>query len=216
MATSWRRALAERFMYGKVPRVFRFDDVLEIARSVNPLIRDAVVGRFLEEMEGLLFTRGPEDLIFNAHAFPPVTIGDTVPALFKRAVVSLHSVLGDRGVLDSYSPHMIAFCPWSERPSRSEIDILDGRIVVYPIDDKVLSNGELVDRIDRTYGYPRATAEAAIVHWFWLIKNAPINGPRIGDPTDLFFVDLDCVYAMAEPFGLVGEIREWAARAPED
>lgn len=213
MGKSWRREVAELFMFGKVPRVFRFEDVVKIARLVKPRIPDALVRRFMDEMDGLIFKEAPDGLIVNVAAFPPATIGDTVSVLFPGAVVSLHTVLGDKGVLNNYTPNMIAVRPRSQSDAISEIHYFGGNIRVYPIEDNVLELGDVADRLDRTYDYPRAMPEAALIHWFWLIKNS--RWPSMDTQVDLEDVDLECVYQMADPFGLTTDIKEWVQRAKE-
>lgn len=215
MNKSWRRKISETFMFGKVLRVFRFDDLLKIARTVKPGISNALVEQYLDEMDGLLFKKAPNGLILNSAVFPPVTIGDAVSVLIDGAVVSLHTVLGDRGVLNNYTKNMFCVRP---RSISSEVVVAEydgGSIKCFPVDDKLFSIGEYQDRLDRTYLYPRATVEAAIVHWFWLIKHEVGPFRSMDTQVDLEDVDLECVYMMAEPFGLVDDIKEWVRRAKE-
>ena len=73
--------------------------------------------------------------------------------------------------------------------------------------------GESEDRLDRTYLYPRATPEAALVHWFYLARSGTGPFREMDTQVDLSDGDLDCVYRLAKPFGLTESIEEWVRRA---
>jgi hypothetical protein len=152
-----------------------------------------------------------------------ISIRDPAPhaqELRPGAVVSLHSVLGDAGILQG--PTEIIFCVVSavEGNSRLPEEIIEvprpnGRdpneFRFYALPECVLLAGDPADRLDSSVGYPRATNEAALCHWLYL---ALAGNWRLPSPeSDVEDLDRDRLWRLAAAVGIEDEMRDWVAEA---
>lgn len=152
-----------------------------------------------------------------------ITIRDPAPhaqRLRPGAVVSLHSVLGDAGVLQGPTPIIFAAVPVADGaplPPAETIEIPrpggrppdEYRFLYVP--ESVLSSGDPADRLDSSAQYPRATAEAALCHWIWLVHAGRLLPPS--PESDIEDLDRDRLCRLAAAAGIEAEVRAWIAES---
>lgn len=212
---TWRRKIVEEFANPKGARVTTFRNLLDLARKNKPDLTEAKLTEFVDDVDGILFRKAPKDVLVNVACFPRATVGDAVPVLIDQAVVSLHTVLGDKGILNNYTPDFICVRPASISSGEISLEFEGGQIDCYPIDDRILSIGNEEDRLDAAYRYPRATPEAALIHWFALGKAHTAFFSEPDTQVDLEDIDMDRLTRLASAAGLLETVMDWVRRAKE-
>jgi hypothetical protein len=125
-------------------------------------------------------TRG---LYINQLARPLPTAADAAGFVRGGAVVSLQTVLGEAGVTNSYSDIVTCVLPHSKdhRPSVRLVkaERIEFRFHAMPTRFLDEHAGELEDRMDMDFKYPRATPEKALLDWIYLgaSSRTKISGP---------------------------------------
>jgi hypothetical protein len=125
-------------------------------------------------------TRG---LYINQLARPLPTAADAAAFVRGGAIVSLQTVLGEAGVTNNYSDIVTCVLPHSKdhkpsvRPVKAER--IEFRFHAMPARFVDEHAGELADRMDLDFKYPRATPEKALLDWIYLGASArtKIAGP---------------------------------------
>jgi hypothetical protein len=212
---TWRRKIVEQYAHPNGERVITFKDLFDVARSIKADLTSEKVSEFVDDFEGLLFRKAPNGLLVNVATFPPATLGEAVPHLIDQAIVSLHTVLGDKGILNNYTPDYVCVRPISLSPDVVALQFESGQIDCFPVDDKILLIGEVEDRLDPSYRYPRATPEAAIIHWFALGRVGAFSFSEPDTQVDLEDVDMDRLQRIAAEAGLGEVISDWVRRVRE-
>jgi hypothetical protein len=122
-------------------------------------------------------------LYINQLARPLPTAADAAGFVRGGAVVSLQTVLGEAGVTNSYSDIVTCVVPHSKdhRPSVRLVkaERIEFRFHAMPTRFLDEHAGELEDRMDMDFKYPRATPEKALLDWIYLGASArtKISGP---------------------------------------
>ncbi len=142
-------------------------------------IRDQTIGGALRPV-----TRG---LYINQLARPLPTAADAAGFVRGGAIVSLQIVLGEAGVTNNYSdivtclvPHTKDFKP-SVRPVKS--NRIEFRFHAMPARFLDQRAGNLEDRMNLDFNYPRATPEKALLDWIYL--GASTRTKIAGPPFDI-------------------------------
>jgi hypothetical protein len=132
-----------------------------------------------------------------------ITIRDPAPCaqrLRPGAVVSLHSVLGDAGILQGPTPIIFAAVP-----------VADGAPLPPAETIEIPRPSGKADRLDSSAQYPRATAEAALCHWIWLVHAGRLLPPS--PESDIEDLDRDRLCRLAAAAGIEAEVRAWIAES---
>lgn len=135
------------------------------------------------------------DLYANLRARPVPSPEEAAHLLRKDAVVSLHTVLGQAGVLNNPTRTVYALYPYDENPGgRRKVESLApeggvpaefGMFVFFGVKRDYLTKGAVEDRL--TPGsYAKATPERALIDWFRLSQTA-----KVGLPAPSFDLDTD-------------------------
>jgi len=214
---SWRRRIIEHFIRPNSPRVLTYEALLATVEDIRPGTPKAAVARLVADLDGLLFSKLTDDILLNRKSFPAPTIGDALPLLVPGAVVSLQTVLGDAGVLNNYTPNYYCIRPASlcgdEPRGGLELGEVDIQWVSMP--DEIVQAGSPSDRLEYGLHYPRATPEAAVIHWLWLSLYR--SSRHVGPPaeSDLDNVDLETLDRLAQATGMTDVCNDWVRRARE-
>ena len=130
-------------------------------------------------------TRG---LYINQLARPLPTAADAAGFVRGGAIVSLQTVLGEAGLTNNYSdivtcvvPHSVVPHSKDHKPSVRPVkaERIEYRFHAMPARFLDEHAGELEDRMDLDFKYPRATPEKALLDWIYLGASArtKIAGP---------------------------------------
>ena len=214
---SWRRGIIERFLLPSAPRVQTLDSFMHTAKEIMPGIPDSAVRCIVDDLEDILFRKVPGDILLNLKAFPEPTYGDAIPLIAKGAVVSLQTVLGDCGMLNGYTPNYYCVQPASKMGGKWEtkMDLGAVRIDCIAIPDEVLKVGPESRRLEYGFHYPRATPEAALVHWMYLAHLSDIHFPEPSTEADISSFDIEILELLASPLNLWEAIQEWMQRVSD-
>ncbi len=214
-------AIARRLRRG--PRVLDTSDLAALAGRSAPgadvvaaLCRD----RHLLDMGGGLW--------LNGTLSPGVGHAEAAHRMRPGAVVSLLTVLGDTGVL--HNPTYRAYAVFPGEDVTGEVDIRcatgpghKADMLFHPMPRAVLEGPAAADMFDarrHIYPYPRATPEAALMHWLWLSLSHPVlrRVATITPPPlhDVEFEDLDHprMVRIADAMGIRAPFQAMMARRP--
>jgi hypothetical protein len=129
-------------------------------------------------------TRG---LYINQLARPLPTAADAAGFVRASAIVSLQTVLGEAGVTNNYSDIVTCVIPHSKdhKPSVRAVkaERIEFRFHAMPVRFLDEHAGELEDRMDLDFKYPRATPEKALLDWIYL--GASTHTKIAGPPSDI-------------------------------
>jgi hypothetical protein len=203
VALRLRAALASR----GAPRVV---DAQWLASAAPPGTRPDVMLRAAESLcgEGSL-GRVARGTWLNWRAEPRPEACEAARLLRPGAVVSLHTVLGDAGVLNNYVREVVAVVPGSngsagQRPVAGPAATFRFHLV----DRRVLEAGGERDRLDLA-PYARATPEAAMVHMAYL-ASASRSGVRVlPRELDLSQVDPARLRRLSSAAGVESAVAAW-------
>jgi hypothetical protein len=195
------------------PRVLLHDELARIARHLRPGIARLTLFRQIDALlkNGALH-RVARGVYLNLLADPVPQVAEAVPKLRKDAVVSLHTVLGEAGVLNNPTAVVYAVLPMQEsgHPVKvGEFDYSGSAFRFFAMPMRVLIAGREQDRLDASSRYPRATPEKAFVDHIYL-GASPRS--RLGlPPTDVDLTEMDSrkLRRLAVAAGVESALDEW-------
>lgn len=187
-----------------------------MAERIRPgLGRNSVrlLARNLEENGTLVPVR--KGLWLNAAAVPAPGMAEAACHIRREAVVSLQTVLGDAGILNNYSSQVYCVLPVPDagpNPNLASVDAGGTRFHFRGVRAGILEAGDPADRLNPLVPYPRATAEAALVHWIYLahVQRSPVDEPDT--QCDVSLLDLERLSRLAGAAGLHEEVFAWVER----
>lgn len=218
---NWRKSLHEGLQGFAAPRVLSFSDITHLADGAKPGLTVKAVRNFVKEAEHVgVLKPVRKGLWVNLSAVPSPSVAEAAFRMREGAVVSLQTVLGDAGVLNNYASQVYAVLPISgpARPFTAPIQAAGTVFHFRSMQKSVLEAGDLSDRLVPMMHYPRATAEAAVVHWIYLAgsKGSPMTMPDT--QCDVSGLDVDRLARLAGHAGVFDAAMEWmeACRVRED
>lgn len=160
-----------------------------------------------------------DDLWVDAGASPIPIPAEAAGLLVAGAVVSLHSVLGEAGVLPRPSRIVtsVADVPTTRPGEAMRVAGPFGEYLFRSMPAELVSAGTPDDRLDAgpawagPYAHARATPEKAICDWLW-VSGLP-GGP--GEPPldcDLDDVDMDRLARLADAMDVGSTLEAWLSR----
>lgn len=173
------------------------------------LQRATQAGKLAAVKRGLYLNR------FRARPGQPV---DAAPWLYRDAVVSLSTVLGDAGVLNNPTTVVTAVVPVDRGHPPARLGRQRTRAGVfhfYGMPRRVLEAGTADDRLElaRAFEHVRATPEKALVDWLYL-GNSPRSRrtlPPRGD-IDLAMLNQRRLQRLAAAAGVAAVLQAWIDR----
>lgn len=214
-----RKQLFESLKSFDAPRVFSVAELTEFARGFMPDVNERKVALFIEQATSFdLLTHAKYGLWINNSAFPTPTLAEAAHRIRKGAVISLHTVLSDAGVLNNFTTEVFSVVPVPENGVKPSLGTVDGNSTKFHfkgIRQSVLEAGEEDDRLVPMLSYDRATPEAAIVHWMYL---AGINRSSMHEPDtqcDMEQLDLDRLERLARAANLQDKVLPWVEQCQQ-
>ncbi len=194
----------------------------EPARAAYRLINDLVATGDLIKVR--------RNLYLNMSARPQPHPNEAAQLMQPGAIVSLHTVLGEKGILNNPSRVVVAIVPTeigetlkrvasSEAATRSS-DLGGIGFRFHGMTRAITEAGAVDDRLDGTARYPRATPERAIADWLYIAersKNAPRGQRFPGLPLDSDLSGLDDarLRRCCEDLGVAEQLDAFLARKAE-
>jgi hypothetical protein len=171
-------------------------------------VRDQVASGVLRPM-----TRG---LYLNQLAAPRPLAAEAAGFIRTGAIVSLQTVLGEAGITNNFPDFVTSVIPHERGhvPSVRPVKAADIEFRFHSMPARLLNGqaGELEDRLDVDFKYPRATPEKALLDWLYL--GASPYSKIAGPPLDLEIDRLDAarLRRLARSMELVEELKAWQVR----
>lgn len=216
--SQWRITVFESLKSFDAPRVMSLSELIEYAKDVAPDINERKAGLFIEQAASFgLLTNVRHGIWLNNNVFPTPTLSEAAHRIRKGAIVSLHTVLSDAGVLNNFTAEIYSVVPIPEAGTgpKPNLGTLEGGGTNFHfkgIKQSVLEAGDEEDRIVPMLAYDRATPEAAIVHWMYL---AHARGSSMNEPDtqcDMEQLDLERLERLATAAGLHDKVFSWVER----
>jgi len=171
-------------------------------------VRDQVASGVLRPM-----TRG---LYLNQLAAPRPLAAEAVGFIRTGAIVSLQTVLGEAGITNNFPDLMTSVIPHDRGHVASvrPVKAADIEFRFHSMPARLLNEqaGELEDRLEVDFKYPRATPEKALLDWLYLGASpySKIAGPPLDLETDQ--LDASRLRRLARSMELVDELKAWQVR----
>lgn len=221
MSARWKIGVRRSLRGFTAPRLLEPEDLARLAaecglRASGPAAARAL-GRLAADLEedGSL-ARVRRGLYLNQNCEPRATLAEAAQRLRPGCVVSLLTVLGDSGVFNNYTHEVTAIVPFGGRhgasPSLGRVAFGDNVFHFHGMPASVLEACDPLDALDLA-PYPRATKEAAMAHWAYLVRS-PFGGlKRMPVDIDADLLDLERLARLSEAIGVRDEIEDWIGRA---
>jgi len=202
------------------PRVLEMKELLSLSEetqaelfpSAPPVHRSTVI-RFTKEAAAMgLFHPVRSGLWLNMMAFPEPSPAEAAQKIRSGAVVSLHTVLGDAGVLNNFTTQVFAIIPNRKNGTNPATGTVNAGGTLFhfrSMPEEVLHGGDRFDRLVSIVPYPRATAEAALVHWFYLAKSKTSTLKLPDTQCDVSELDEGRIERLGSIAGVRDDIFEW-------
>ena len=164
------------------------------------------VARLVARAQDLaLITPVRNGLFLNALAYPRPRLAEAVGWVRTGAVVSLHTVLGDAGVLNNPTTHVYALIPMNAPTNATgEVRSASGaRFIFRRMPARILVAGAIEDRLEAGATYLRATPEKALLDWLYLGRSprSTLTPPPAHD-IDIEMLDRERLERLALAMGL--------------
>lgn len=164
------------------------------------------VARLIARAQELtLITQVRSGLFLNALAYPRPRLAEAAGWVRTGAVVSLHTVLGDAGVLNNPTGHVYALLPMDAPTNATgEVQAAGGtRFIFRRMPARILVAGAIEDRLESGVTYLRATPEKALLDWLYLGRSSrsTLTPPPAHD-IDLDMLDRVRLERLADATGL--------------
>lgn len=157
-------------------------------------------------------------LFLNTLAHPRPRLAEAAGWVRTGAVVSLHTVLGDAGVLNNPTGHVYALLPMdAPTNASSEVRSAGGaRFIFRRMPERVLVAGARADRLEAGVAYLRATPEKALLDWLYLGRSprSTLTDPPAHD-IDLDLLDPARLTRLAQAMGLEEVLAQFIEQADQ-
>ena len=213
------RAVRRRLQRHDAPRVLTAPMLVRLADSERPGVSRGAVTLLAKELcEDGDLGRAARGLYLIRRLPVPACIAEAAPYIRRGAIVSLHSVLGDAGVLNNYTHDVWCVVPMSGRNTTSlrPSEGANGVSFVFRgIREERLFAPARSDLL-ADEPYPRATIEAALCHWLYLWKMPQSDMGKLPGDLDLEGFDVERATRIAEAMGIQDAFGDWLASADFD
>jgi len=215
---SWQINIEKILSAAEAPPVLNRSLLSRIARSANDgtPVPPATLTRWInntsqrEKLQPVM--RG---LWLNRYRSIPAQSADAVQYLRRDAVVSLHTVLADTGILNNPVRAITAVVPFDSsgpKPKLGRITTQAGVFHFYGLPREILEAGRTEDRMDTDphYEHIRATPEKALIDWLYLASSRYSNmtAPNPVD-IDIELLNVSRLKRLAKAAGITLPLKEW-------
>lgn len=199
------------------PRVLTSAMMSRLCADAHPGIAATSVLALVGSAEDLgVVRRVRNGLYLNRAAAPPAVPAEAAQHIRRGAVVSLHSVLGDAGILNNPTDIVFGIVPiiaGAPPPRVGDVETDVGTFRFHAIPERALFAGQLSDRLDMSVPYPRATPEAALCHWLYLARSCFSYLTQPSPEADVADLDRKRLDRLALATDIHDDVRDWLARA---
>lgn len=175
------------------------------------------VARLIARAQELtLITQVRSGLFLNALAYPRPRLAEAAGWVRTGAVVSLHTVLGDAGVMNNPTPHVFALLPMDAPTNATgEVRSAAGASFIFRrMPARTLVAGAIEDRLEAGVTYLRATPEKALLDWLYLGRSprSALTPPPAHD-IDIEMLDRERLERLALAMGLSEPLADFINKA---
>jgi hypothetical protein len=215
---TWKFALLGALASRSAPRVLTAASFHALAQTIRPQVNRAtsreLVGHFLRA--GVL-RRVTSGTYLNRRALPPAELYEAAPIIRKGAVLSLHSVLGEAGVLNNPSRIITCILPTSKilLPRLGELETEAGIFRFYGLTERFFPKTSEDEREMLQPGRPCAVfrPEVALLQWLHLASLKRSSLSDLPLDLDLELLDLDLVVRLGERLRVLPLWQAWYEKA---
>lgn len=201
------------------PRVFTTAEFQKFLHSIRPDYASSASRKFADALvQAGAIQKVSTGLYLNKRSVPPAELVEIASRIRVGATISLHSVLGECGFLNSPTNNVMAVVPTSaqHRPTLGEVRTSGGAVFrfyglaprFFPISDQdrwdLLQPGRPCDMF---------RPEAALLQWLYLAKNQRSTLTAPPTDVDIQVLDIDRVKILASRWRLEVEFEQWHERA---
>lgn len=217
--SQWRKVALDYLKSFDAPRVITISDLIEHLKEVIPDITERKAGLFVDQATSFgLLTSVRHGIWLNNNCFPVPSLSEAAHRIRKGAVVSLHTVLSDAGVLNNFTSEVYSVVSIPEAGPKPNLGTFEGagkNFHFKGIKQSIFEAGEADDRLVPLLSYQRATPEAAIIHWIYLAhaRRSSMNEPDT--QCDIDQLDLKRLERLATASGLQAKVFDWVERCQQ-
>lgn len=209
----WRKEVLRQLRSSDAPRVVTTSMMLHISAKNRPNVNESSVISLIKEAEDFgIFHRVRNGIFLNLQAIPSPQYAEAAQLIRSGSVVSLHSVLGDSGVINNPTEVVFSVVPFSKDKSPPRVGMVKAQgatFCFHALPERILSTGEEKDRLDVNFRYPRATNEAALCHWFYLGSSPHSKMTLPPFDIDVEDIDRDRLDRLSAHIGIKDKLNEW-------
>jgi hypothetical protein len=194
------------------PRVLTVPVLIDLAETIRPGVSRSTVAentaKLTDDGDLIKVTRG---LWLNHCLREPAPYAEAAPYIRRGAIVSLHTVLGDSGVLHNYTHNVHCVIPQSAGSTTSLEPFASDNGTSFEfigMPEHMLAAPDPADMFAPVH-YQRATNEAALCHYLFIYGKLPFD-------LDLDGFDMDRAGRIAEAMGISEAFQAWAEAANFD
>lgn len=212
----WRKSLYDALGSFDAPRVLSNSELLNFSHENAITISAKQIAGFIENMSKVgVLTAVRKGVYLNNKAWPTPTFAEAACRIRSGAVVSLHTVLGDLGILNNSTSNVYSIVPAPEhgvQPNIASVEVEGATFYFNKIKQNILEAGNIEDRLVPMLSYDRATPEAAIVHWIYLASSHTSSMNEPDTQCDIDQLDLDRLDRLSTAAGLHDKVFDWVER----
>lgn len=213
MSASWKITAVKLLSEPNAPRVFGRQELIAYFQLHNLDVPLRTLLRGLHEWEqSHLVERVSQGVYLNSqHKFPLVAPAEAAHFLRKDAVLSLHHVLGNAGVLNNPSHWVTCVLPSSGSKAPTEVTMDNGLTFRFAyVQDEFFNAQWNADTLQEYTQVPTATPEKALLDLLYLVAS-PRGSKRWSLPAahdwDLDYLDHDRLNRLAHNLNMVEPLR---------
>lgn len=217
MSASWKITAIKLLSDPNAPRVFGRQELIAYFQSQNLDVPLRTLLRGLHEWESAhLVERVAQGVYLNSqHKFPIVAPAEAAHFLRKDAVLSLHYVLGNSGVLNNPSHWVTSVLPSSGSKAPTEVEMDNGLIFRFAyVQDDFFHSQWKHDSLQEYTKVPTATPEKALLDLLYLV-GSPRGSKRWSLPAahdwDMDCLDQERLQRLAVNLNMVEPLRVFTA-----
>ena len=213
------RSVRKRLRSPDAPRVLTVPMLVRIADEERPGTSRAAVTLIAKALdEDGDIRKVSRGLYLNRCLAEPTPIAEAASFIRKGAIVSLHTVLGDAGVLNNYTHDVWSVIPLSAESTTSQrhAETTDRTSFFFRGIHRDRLFAPSREDLFADVPYQRATIEAALCHWVYLWKSPWSAIGKLPGDLDLETFDMERATRIADAMGISMAFQEWADSADFD
>jgi hypothetical protein len=209
----FRTRLTELLSQNETIRIFGIAGLREYAAQHDVHISERQTGLFIEyALHHNFICRIKHGIYTNNICTNAATTEEAAQLIRKNAIVSLHTVLGDCELIPNYPNEIYSIIPIVDggaKPNLKTIPTESGDFHFKGIKSDIVEAGEYLDRLDVHSRIPKATPEAALIHWIYLSQARRSSMQQPSLECNINLLDLERLNRLAVATNLVKTTDLW-------